>query len=329
MTCVAILGTGGMAAQRASAFSAIDGVRVTHLWSRHPQKEVTWAKSMGLCPTNDYPALLDQVDAVMVCLPNAHHAQMAKLALQSGKHVMVEYPLCITPAELDDLQQAAQSSKAVLLTGNTIIHESMLSYIQSNLSRLGPLLSAASRVSAYDQDLTGQWFMQPTTVGPCFAGLHYHHIEYYRHLLGEVDAVWARAQQAPDTEHPKHLSHHGGTLTMHHLSGGTSTIQWYLFANQPPSGPSVPRCLWLNGVQDSLTLIEHADHCQALWGHGGVDREETWVNDWGVAKSCQLLIEAIEGRVDHAAQLESDIQTLKVGWAAAQSASTGHLVKMS
>lgn len=329
MIRLGILGTGGMASQRATSFAAMDGVRVTHLWSRNPKKELCWPLPAGVCVTNDYAAMLQQVDAVIVCLPNTNHAEMALLALQAGKHVLVEYPLCATLAEFNDLQQAAQSAQVVLMTGNTIVHETMFSYIQNNRSRLGSLLSAASRVSAYDDALCGQWFMQPTTTGPEFSSFHYHHVEYYRHLLGQVDTVWACSQHAPDTQHPSHLRHRGGTLTMQHLSGSTSTIHWYLFADQPSSGSSIPRCLWLNGTQDTLTLIEHADHCQAIWGQGGEDREETFTNDWGVTGSCRSFIKAIEGTIDHQAQLESDKQTLQVCWAASESAAKRHLVGIS
>lgn len=49
----------------------------------------------------DHRSLLDAggVDALLVCSPDATHAQVVVDALEAGLHVLVEKPLCVTPEE--------------------------------------------------------------------------------------------------------------------------------------------------------------------------------------------------------------------------------------
>ena len=49
----------------------------------------------------DHRSLLESggIEAVLVCSPNATHAQIVVDALEAGVHVLVEKPLCVTPEE--------------------------------------------------------------------------------------------------------------------------------------------------------------------------------------------------------------------------------------
>jgi predicted dehydrogenase/threonine dehydrogenase-like Zn-dependent dehydrogenase len=47
------------------------------------------------------------IDAVFICTRHGSHARLVEAALDAGKHVFVEKPLCITPGELDRLRERA------------------------------------------------------------------------------------------------------------------------------------------------------------------------------------------------------------------------------
>ncbi|CAM4035770.1 Gfo/Idh/MocA family oxidoreductase [Cohnella lubricantis] len=67
----------------------------------------------------DYRELLadPDVDAVSICTWNNTHAEIAIAALNAGKHVLVEKPLCLTVEEALAVQQAVRSSGRLLQVG--------------------------------------------------------------------------------------------------------------------------------------------------------------------------------------------------------------------
>ena len=56
-----------------------------------------------------------RADGVIVCTPHDRHAADVRLALDAGKHVLVEKPIARTLAEADDMIGAAESVRRVLM----------------------------------------------------------------------------------------------------------------------------------------------------------------------------------------------------------------------
>jgi predicted dehydrogenase len=54
-------------------------------------------------------------DFVDIASPPAFHAAAARKALAAGAHVLVEKPLCLDPAEFDDLEKLAAANRRVLM----------------------------------------------------------------------------------------------------------------------------------------------------------------------------------------------------------------------
>lgn len=59
----------------------------------------------------------DDVDAVLVANPHAYHSEVVVAALEAGKHVLVEKPMCITLAEADAIIAAQRASKLTVQVG--------------------------------------------------------------------------------------------------------------------------------------------------------------------------------------------------------------------
>ncbi len=307
MIRIGIAGSGNMAKRRARSLAAIDGVTVAAACSR----DINKAKAICDNAVTDFAAMLNQVDAVVITLPNTLHASHAQQALEAGKHTLVEYPLCTSVAQIDPLRHAAQQHDAVLMVGNTMIHEPLFQYLSQHRERLGLIVSAASRVGYYSPDLAGAWFFNPNYLGPVFAGLHYHHIEYYRRLIGDVRDVTAHNQSDRNTIL-------GGVMTMTHASGTVSSIHWHLIA--APSGPAkVPLTVAINGTNEVLTVIERGGSCEVTWGRGESDSIEN--GDWGLSASTNDFLAAIAGELNHTQRLESDIATLQTALRASEASS--------
>lgn len=317
MIRLGIVGTGAMAMERLRCFSQMDDVRVSAIYSRNIKRLRNFAESDDIQCFDHYADMLDSIDAVIICLPNNIHFQFGVKSLHAGKHVLAEYPLAIDRMQAEKLQKAASDNNHVLMVGNTIIHEALFRYIQQNKLRLGNIISAASRVAFYGSEIAGSWFVNPEQFGTVFAGLHYHHIEYYKHLLGVPAWVVAQNESRPDSVNNGFFSFAGGTLVMGHNEKSTSCIQWYL----SDSGSGLPRGMWINGTEASLTLVSINDgSTEAVWNQGGQHRCEVIEDNWGIDGSCEDFIAAIKGKFDHRNRLNEDMQTLHIGFAASESA---------
>ena len=87
------------------------------LASRDRDRAEAFARDNGVdAGVDDYTALLESpdIDAVYVALPNSHHALWTERALQAGKAVLCEKPLCVGSEQTAEVLKAAQSSGALL-----------------------------------------------------------------------------------------------------------------------------------------------------------------------------------------------------------------------
>lgn len=322
MLRVGIVGTGEMAANRLQSFAKLQSVKVAGVCSRSIEKAAGLCEPFEAQPYTSYAQMLADTDATVICTTNELHFSQALQALESGNHVLVEYPLCIGMDQVEELRGAAEKMGKVLMVGNTIIHEKLFAYLREHLDQLGGLVSASARVSFHSESLRDVWYLDPLKTGPMFAAIQYHFIEYFKRLFGSVEWVVATNESIPNPNHPGILKMVGGTVLLRHASGATSTIQMYLSI----SGEGTARGFWLNGKDGTVTVISlTTGKARAIW-NGDESTAEEYDDDWGVDGSTSDFIEAIDGRFDHRTRLSEDIETMKIGILAWESAQTGQVV---
>jgi predicted dehydrogenase len=113
-----ILGTAGIAedAFLPALHQAGDGVAVS-VASRNGARAEVWAGDHGVTRgVEGYDAVIadPEVEAVYVPLPNALHAEWTIAALEAGKAVFCEKPLCATPAETEAVLAVAATAPGPL-----------------------------------------------------------------------------------------------------------------------------------------------------------------------------------------------------------------------
>jgi len=112
-----ILGTGWIA-QMQTADLIADGFTVAAVGSRSQRGADAFAAEYGI-PTahGSYEALVadPNVDVIYVATPHPLHAANAELAINAGKHVLVEKPFTINAAEAERIVALAAEKKVVLL----------------------------------------------------------------------------------------------------------------------------------------------------------------------------------------------------------------------
>jgi predicted dehydrogenase len=74
--------------------------------------------------TTAYADLLadDSLDAVVIATPVPTHYELAKQALEAGKHVFVEKPPAMRAAEMDELVRLADAKDRVLMPGHLLLY---------------------------------------------------------------------------------------------------------------------------------------------------------------------------------------------------------------
>ena len=310
-----------MAIQRLECFGRCGQVGSRIVYSRNADKAAEISNKYAVETCCDYEQFIDMVDSVVVCVPNCFHFEYAVAALAKAKHVMVEYPLVVDSGEFEQLKRLSEQAGVVLMTGNTIIHESPYIFTAENIGKLGRMVSCSSRVAFYSDEIAGAWFMDRAITGSVFAAMNYHHIEYYKRLLGPVVKVWAVDQSSP-CDGIKNIA--GGNIFMEHKNKVTSSIQWYL----SDKGAGLPRSMVLNGTCGSLTLITLVNgKTSVVWGESIMPQQEI-TDQWGVQGSCEDFIKAVNGQIDHRLLLADDNETLKIAWAAEHSSVSGRLVEI-
>lgn len=114
---VAILGA-GIGARHLTAYRALpDQFEVQTLCDRDRDRAIE-AAAGGAAPTieTDIDATLDDrgIDLIDICLPPALHFEVAKRALEAGKHVVCEKPLVGSLREVDELADLAEARARLL-----------------------------------------------------------------------------------------------------------------------------------------------------------------------------------------------------------------------
>jgi predicted dehydrogenase len=98
-----VVGTGMMGIEHLKNLALLPGAEVVAFADPHEESR-RWARlAAGAAPTEyaDHRALLDdrRVDAVVIATPNQTHRAVLEDAFATGKHLLVEKPLCTTPAD--------------------------------------------------------------------------------------------------------------------------------------------------------------------------------------------------------------------------------------
>jgi predicted dehydrogenase len=124
--------------------------------------------------------LLDpSIEAVAIVTPVATHAELARAALEAGKHVFVEKPLAGSIEEADELIRLADESGLVLMPGHTFLYSPPVNLIQDLIQggELGDIyFVSSSRVNLgiHQSDVSIVWDLGP------------HDFSILRYWLGEI-----------------------------------------------------------------------------------------------------------------------------------------------
>lgn len=110
---VGVIGTGVMGTDHARKFAGtIPGARLTAVQDFDAARAAALAAELGVLALPEADALIahPEVDAVLVCSPDASHAGFGLKAIAAGKPVLIEKPLAAARGEAEEILRAEMAS---------------------------------------------------------------------------------------------------------------------------------------------------------------------------------------------------------------------------
>jgi len=144
-TKIAFIGAGDISLLHAEAIQHCPSAELSGLWSIDSGLNVEKSKRFGCRIYESAEALVEDssVDAVFILSNLESHTQYAELAMNAGKHVLIEKPLAPSIEELERLKTCATRNRVILCPGHNYIHEPSLHRTKELLDsgKLGKLVA--------------------------------------------------------------------------------------------------------------------------------------------------------------------------------------------
>jgi predicted dehydrogenase len=125
----ALVGAGNIARAHLSALRSLPDVECVAICDRAPVMAESMAEAFGAAGWfTDFERMLREVrpDVVHVTTPPASHFALARAALESGAHVLVEKPITTRAAELDELVALARTRDRMLVENQNYLFNGTL-----------------------------------------------------------------------------------------------------------------------------------------------------------------------------------------------------------
>jgi predicted dehydrogenase len=214
---VAVVGCGYWGPNLIRNFNALPECKVRYVCDKD-EKRLAHMKQLypSVESTKDFEKIVGdkEVDAVVVATPVHLHHELAKKALQAGKHTFVEKPMTQTSEQSNELVQIAVKKKLTLMVGHTFIYSAPVRRIREIISSgdIGEIQYISSRrlnLGLFQKDINVAWDLAP------------HDIAIILYLLGKPPVsvnCQGKAHINKDIEDVTNMSldfENGGFATIH------------------------------------------------------------------------------------------------------------------
>jgi len=276
-----VLGTGWIAERFTTSLHAHTSQRVVAVASRDLARAEAFATPLGIeRPHGDYAALVadPDVDVVYVATPHHLHLRDASLAIEAGKHVLVEKPLALDAGQAQHLADLARARGAFCMealwtfflpkydVARRLVHDGVLGEVRTAILDHGEWFPDTHRI------------VRPELAGGSLLDLATYTVAVADDLLGEGVTVGATSEVAPtgvEGQVSAIVLHDSGAHSLHHSTILTDTpvravvagTEAVLELGTPFWGPGPLRVHFHDGRPDLLwdePLVRHdALHFQA------------------------------------------------------------------
>ncbi|MGQ9649601.1 MAG: Gfo/Idh/MocA family protein [Phycisphaerae bacterium] len=217
---LAVIGCGRWGPNHIRVFSESDRATVVGCADISQQRRENMLKRFPqIRVVADYHELLadDSIDAVVIATPTSTHAQIAREALQAGKHVLAEKPICATTRQAVEIVRLAEETGLAFMVGHVFLFNNGITelrklvesgrlgrihYMEANRTNLGPIrgdVNALYDLATHDISifnyLMGSSPVEVSAVGRCISQRNIEDVcfatlKYPDGTLGHIHVSW-------------------------------------------------------------------------------------------------------------------------------------------
>jgi len=333
---VGLIGSGFIGHIHTLSLQATPGAELVAVASRTPGKAAAFANDHGIPDAyDDYRRLLerDDIDAVVIGVPNYLHEELVAAAAAAGKHILIEKPFART------LEEGQRMLDAVDRAGVHMVYGEMLCFSPKYLrakrlvdeGALGDVFLV--KQSEMHDGPHMPWFWDVTlSGGGVLLDMGCHSIEFARWILGKPKVTRVIATMGTFVHKGRTLGEDHSICILHFENGAMAVLE----NSWAKTGGIDDRCeiLGSNGntkadlIQGNALIthsktgygyaVEKADTTQG-WTFTGF--EEEW--NYGFPQEIQHFINVVQGREQVIETGHDGMEVLKIIYAAYQSAGEG------
>lgn len=118
MLRIGIAGVGHLGRIHAKLWKEVDGVSVNGIYDTNSAVASAVSNDTGIPDFPDYDSFLNHVDALSIVTSTPSHYDIAKQAIEAGKHVLIEKPITTTTDQAKELIEFANRTKVKIQVGH-------------------------------------------------------------------------------------------------------------------------------------------------------------------------------------------------------------------
>ena len=262
----------------------------------------------------------EEVDIIDVCLPTPHHLKYALQALEKGRHVLVEKPVCRTAEQAEELRRAADAFDRIIMPAMCIRFwpgwDSLIEAVKDQ--RFGKLKSLSIQRLAPHPG--GPFYSDPEACGGALLDLHVHDTDFVYAALGKPEGV-RTVGYSKITGGPDHISTqflYEDTLVV--AEGGWAMAEGFPFTMRYDANFETATMRFNLGAEHPLAII----HTDGLEVHPELDPEMGYWHEIDYFLSCVK-----EGRKPETVTVADALESLYINEAERASLETGRTVSLA
>ena len=144
-----VIGVGHLGQHHARLYASLPGVQLVGVVDQSVERAQTIADQHRVRVFRTVDELLPHVDVVSVAVPTSGHYVVVKSCLQAGKHVLVEKPIAVTPADAHELVQLATQRNCCLQVGHSERFNPVMALMRPHIGR--PVFIECHRLSSFSE----------------------------------------------------------------------------------------------------------------------------------------------------------------------------------